>query len=238
MGVKMISFFHKTEDSRAPHFLLPVKAQVKAWRKANRKMRWGIADAEFAAIGKPPALTAQDRADGFTGVVLSYGFGDDGYGYADAVRSGQEAWRYAQSRFMRKTWQCQYLDFDKSDHFRLRPEAPPRPKGFYFAKFKPGDRLLHTTVARFRKTLGREDTGCGPEGIQLIAISHYPSVANLMNRRKIALMAFADYDVAPYGFNDFYDALQMFCSSGVLGLGIGNVDHDYPLFGIPILRFP
>jgi len=29
----------------------------------------------------------------------------------------------------------------------------------------------------------------------------------------------------------------MFCSQGILGLGIGNIDHNYPLFGIPTLRF-
>ena len=50
-------------------------------------------------------------------------------------------------------------------------------------------------------------------------------------------MAFADYDVAPHGVNDFCDALQMFCSQGILGLGIGNVDRNYPFFGIPTLRF-
>ncbi len=58
-----------------------------------------------------------------------------------------------------------------------------------------------------------------------------------MNERKIPLMALADYDVAPYGYNDFFDAAQMFCSEGILGLGIGNVDQNYPLFGIPTIRF-
>ena len=40
-----------------------------------------------------------------------------------------------------------------------------------------------------------------------------------------------------YGFNDFYDAPQIFCSNNILGLGIGNVDRNYPLFGIPTLQF-
>ena len=61
-------------------------------------------------------------------------------------------------------------------------------------------------------------------------------MTELMNRRKIAFMAFADYDVAPYGFNDFFDAVQMFCSNNTLGLGIGNIDQNYPLFGIPTLK--
>jgi hypothetical protein len=58
-----------------------------------------------------------------------------------------------------------------------------------------------------------------------------------MTERKIPFMALADYDVAPYGFNDFFDAPQVFCSNHVLGLGIGNVDRNYPLFGIPTLQF-
>lgn len=59
----------------------------------------------------------------------------------------------------------------------------------------------------------------------------------MMRKNKIPFMALADYDIAPYGFNDFFDAAQIFFSSGVLGLGIGNVDRNYPLFGIPTLRF-
>jgi len=70
----------------------------------------------------------------------------------------------------------------------------------------------------------------------MLSVTH-PHLVELMNRRKITFMAMADYDVAPYGFNDFFDALQMFCGNGILGLGIGNVDQNYPLFGIPTLRF-
>ena len=57
------------------------------------------------------------------------------------------------------------------------------------------------------------------------------------SNRKTPFMAFADYDIAPYGYEDFFDAPQMFCSDGILGLGIGHVDRNYPLFGIPTLRF-
>ncbi len=90
------------------------------------------------------------------------------------------------------------------------------------------------TVSQARKSL-TTDTGWGPEGFQFLAITH-PHFADLMNDRKIPFMALADYDVAPYGYNDFYDAPQLFCSNDKLGLGIGNVDRNYPLFGIPILR--
>jgi len=203
----MLTFLPKKNHFSEADFVLPVSAQIKAWRKANRRMKWHIGEDEFAAVNPAPELTEQDRSDGFTGSLLCYGFGDDGNGFADAVQSGREAWRYAQKRRFRKTWQCQYIDFDKDDYFRLRPDAPRRPKGFYHAKFRPGDRFLHHTVASFRKQLENE-TGCGPEGIQMVAISHYPHVADLMHQRKIALMAFADYDVAPYGFNDFFDVIS------------------------------
>jgi hypothetical protein len=75
----------------------------------------------------------------------------------------------------------------------------------------------------------------GPEGFQFLAITHM-HVQELMNQKKINFMALADYDVAPHGFNDFYDAPQLFCSLDTLGLGIGNIDQNYPLFGIPTLR--
>lgn len=119
---------------------------------------------------------------------------------------------------------------------RLRTAAPPRPRGFYFTKFKPGTPFLDWTVSRYLKQLRAGDTGCGPEGIQFLTVTH-PQWAKAMNRRQTPFMALADYDVAPHGFNDSYDALQMFCSNATLGLGIGNVDRNYPLFGIPTLRF-
>jgi len=42
-------------------------------------------------------------------------------------------------------------------------------------------------------------------------------------------MALADYDVAPCGYNYFFDAPQLFFSNKKLGLGIGNVDRNSPL---------
>ena len=34
----------------------------------------------------------------------------------------------------------------------------------------------------------------------------------------------------------YFDAPQIFCCDNRLGLGIDNVEHNYPLFGIPTLR--
>jgi len=231
----MFRFFKKRVQKNASDFILPPEAQIQFWRKANRKMKWGISEEEFMRIPNAPPLSAKDQADGYVGAVLSYGFGDDGEGNADAVLSGRLAWGFAQKRTWTQTWQCRYIDFDKKDHFRLRPKAPPRPKGFYYAKFRPGDDLLSPTVASYLKSLSG-DTGCGPEGLQMITLSN-PHIAERMNKRQIAFMALADYDVAPYGYEDFFDCLQIFCSNDTLGLGIGNVDQVYPLFGIPSLRF-
>jgi hypothetical protein len=226
-------FWKKTNTSRDP--LCPVSAQIAAWRKANRIMRWRIPEKEFETISAPPRLTKTDIRDGFTGVILSYGFGDDGQGNADAALSGKLAWDFAVKRRRPKSWQCEYIDFDHSEHFRLRPAASIRPKGFYFSKFRHGERFQKSTVTGFRKRLAPEDRGCGPEGFQLLAITH-PHFASLMNSRQMIFMTFADYDVAPYGYGDFFDAPQMFCSNDTLGLGIGHVDRVYPLFGIPTLR--
>ena len=216
------------------HFL-SVDRQLKAWRKANRKMKWGISDLELHRLPETPELKPDDLYEGFEGVVLSYGFGDDGHGNSDAVLSGKLAWDFAKNRIFLKTWQCRYIDFSKSDYFRLRPGAPPRPKGFYFSKLHTGAAYQSLSVSRLIKKL-KKNTGCGPECVQFLTITH-PHFAKMMNKRLIPFMAFADYDVAPYGFNDFFDAMQMFCSNDTLGLGIGNVDRNYPFFGIPVLRF-
>jgi hypothetical protein len=213
-----------------------IAEQIGAWRKANRKMGWGIEKDAFERIDMPTSLTEQDRMEGFTGVGLFYGFGSNGTADADPVLSGKLAWEYAKKRRRGKIWQCEYIDFDRTDDIRLRPGAPPRPKGFYYAKFQPGEKYRHITIAQLRRQF-KGETGCAHEGLQLLSVTH-PYFLRLMNERKIPLMALADYDVAPYGFNDFFDAAQVFCSLDVFGLGIGNVDRNYPLFGVATLKTP
>ena len=216
-------------------YILPIPRQIEHWREANRKMSWGIPNDEFNQLRDPPPITEKDKKDGFISVILSYGFGQDGLGNSDAVLSGKLAWEYAQKSMKKKTWKCEHFDFDNPEHIRLRPNAPRRPKGFYFVKFQTGERYMNLKVSQLLDRLDG-DTGCGPEGIQFLAITH-THYADMMNERERPFMAFADYDIAPYGHNDFFDAMQMFCSNDVLGLGIGNVDFNYHFFGIPILRF-
>ena len=217
--------------------ILTIAAQIKAWRKAIRQMRWSISDGELddLAAWRCPELSDDDRRQGFVGTVVFYGFGDDASDGSDPLHSGKKAWEYACRSRKGKTWQCEYIDFNRPDDIRLRPEAPPRPKGFYLAAIQLGARFQAMTVNQLRRTLD-DSTGLGPEGFQLLGITH-PHLADWMSERKSPFMALADYDVAPYGFNDFFDAPQLFCSNHILGLGIGNADRNYPLFGIPTLRF-
>jgi len=231
------NLFLKVAHKASKGPVLPLTEQIRNWSKASRNMNWGISRSEFERLDalRLPTLTEEDRARGFIGSVLFYGFGDDGHGNADAVLSGKLAWEYATKRKRGKTWQCEYVNFNKPEDIRLRPGAPARPKGFYYAKIQPGKRFKAMTVSQLRKKLA-PDTGWGPEGFQFLSITH-SHFADLMNERKIPFMALADYDVAPHGFNDFFDAPQLFCSNNKLGLGIGNVDRNYPLFGIPTLRF-
>ena len=228
------SLFLEDSPSNQGAVILPMKEQIKAWRRASKKMGWGIKNNEFEVLERLflPHLTDNDRRQGFIGPVLFYGFGDDGRGNSDAVFSAKLAWEYAIER--RSTWRCEYVDFNRPQDIRLRPDAPARPQGFYFAKITTGERFKAMTISQLRKGLAA-DTGWGPEGFQFLAITH-PHFADLMNERKIPFMALADYDVAPYGYNDFFDAPQLFCSKNKLGLGIGNVDRNYPLFGIPTLQ--
>jgi hypothetical protein len=224
---------HKGPQNR----VLSINEQIRFWYKANRKMNWGITRDEFEKVeaSSRKTLNEDDRVKGFIGLALFYGFGDDGYGYSDAVLSGKLVWEYACASRNRRTWQCEYVNFNKPRDIRLRPGAPARPKGFYSAKIQFGVKFKAMNVSQVRKKM-TNFTGWGPEGFQFLCITH-PHFVNLMNERKIPFMALADYDVAPYGYNDFFDAPQMFCSNNILGLGIGNVDRNYPLFEIPTLRF-
>jgi hypothetical protein len=234
--LRSLNLFSKGAAKGLLDGVMPVAEQIRSWHKANRKMGWGIRRAEFERVAalKQPTPTKDDRVQGFIDSVLFYGFGDDGQGNSDAVLSGKLAWGYALKRRKGKTWQCEYVDFNKPQDIRLRPEAPVRPQGFYFALIRSGERFKAMTVAQVRKRLNM-DTGWGPEGFQFLSITH-SHFADLMSARKLPFMALADYDVAPYGYNDFIDAPQLFCSNHILGLGIGNVDRNYPLFGIPTLR--
>jgi hypothetical protein len=228
------SLFLRNSPSSQGAVILPMKEQIKAWRRASKKMGWGIKNNEFEVLEKCflPYLTDNDRRQGLIGSVLFYGFGDEGRGNSDAVFSGKLAWEYAIQ--CRSTWRCEYVDFNRPQDIRLRPGALERPKGFYYAMIRAEEKSKSMTVSQVRKML-TSDTGWGPEGFQFLAITH-PHFADLMNERKIPFMALADYDVAPYGYDDFYDAPQLFCSNNKLGLGIGNVDRNYPLFGIPTLQ--
>jgi hypothetical protein len=90
------------------------------------------------------------------------------------------------------------------------------------------------TPLEARKRL-RNVTCFGPEGLQYLCISH-PYYAALMSKRQVPFMVLADYDIAPYGFDDFFDSPQLFCSNDVLGLGIGNFDTTYSGFAIPVFQ--
>lgn len=218
---------------RSNRVFLPVEDQIRKWRRANRRMHWGIGKTEFEYLSHSPFK--MDKLDGYRcGSVLCYGFGDDGAGNADAVLSGRLCWQYALKQWNLRTWQCQYLDFSKPDFIRLYPQAPPRPKGFYTCSLCIPKSVQRKTVAQFRKNRG-DLTGLGPEGLQLLIITH-PHLQQALNERRMPCLVFSDYDVAPHGFYDFYDAVQMFCSNDILGLGIGNIDRNYPLFAIPHMQ--
>jgi hypothetical protein len=229
------NLFLKPQVQFSKNCISTLAEQIDAWQKANRKMNWGIIQTEFERVeaSSQSALTKDDQVWGFNGLVLFYGFGDDGKGNSDAVLSGKIAWEYAGKKRKSGIWQCEYINFVKPEDIRLRSGAPPRPKGFYYAEINSGQRNLNLTVSQARKKMAVY-TGWGPEGFQFLAITH-PHFAGLMNQRKIPFMGLADYDIAPYGYNDFFDAFQLFLSNKILGLGIGNVDRNYPLFGIPTL---
>jgi len=234
-----VKIFHRqtVHSPEGPEeFILSPEKQLLAWKEADKKMSWGIAESEFGRVGHPPSLTLTEKDGGFKGPVLFYGFGDDSSGNADCVLSGKKAWDYARKKLKKKIWQSPHIDFDKTDTIRLRPGAPARSKGFYFAFINFGRQFLSSSVSQVRRKFNSL-TGFASEGFQLLCITH-PHLPVLMSERKIPFMALADYDIAPYGFSDFFDVPQLFSSNRILGLGIGNIDRNYPGFGIPVMIIP
>lgn len=197
-------------------------------------MGWSIPLYEFQTLESGLQSLPVKHGQDHSGLALCYGFGESGDNGSDAVLSGKRAWQYAARLRGLHTWQCQYIHLDQPEYVRLRPDAPDRPKGFYLANIFLPAQSQTLTVAQFRKRLSTDRTGLGPEGIQMLCITQ-PHFAMQMNERLLPFIALADYDVAPYGYHDFFDAVQMFCSNNTLGLGIGNIDRNYPLFGIPYM---
>ncbi len=228
-------FFIAKKSEFAEHVILPIEEQIMAWRRAGKKMKWAITEKEFNGIDSPPSLTDSDLEQGFAGIALFYGFGKDSANHSDPIASGKMAWDYACKQLKHKVWQSPHIDFNKHDSLRLRPGAPPRPKGFYFGKIQTGERFLRMTVSQARGYFNAA-TGFGPEGLQLLCITH-THIPDMMSERKMPFMILADYDVAPYGYNDFFDTLQVFSSNRILGLGIGNLEQNYPGFGVPAVHF-
>jgi hypothetical protein len=216
--------------------VLSMEEQINAWRGVNQKMAWDIQDVEFELLSACllHKLTDHDRTIGYIGAALFYGFGNDGQGNADSTLSGELVWEYADKHRNNSIWQCGYLDFRKPESIRLRHGAAVRPKGFYIAKIQLGQRYQGISVSQLRQSL-ETDTGWGPEGLQFLFITHFHFV-DLMDKRKIPFMTLADYDVTLQGSNDFFNVPQIFCTNKRLGLGIGNVDRNYPPFGIPTLQ--
>ena len=164
----LMTQFHTRRPKHRVPYILPVSVQIRSWRKANRKMRWGILKEEFDEIHSPPQLSDLDQEGGFVGAILCYGFGDDGSGHSDAVISGKVAWDYARKSRRKKIWQCEYIDFEnRPEDIRLRPEALKRPKGFYFVNFKPGGEYISKSATYVRKSRSC-DTGCAAEGFQFL----------------------------------------------------------------------
>ena len=81
------SLFLKNRPPNQGAVILPMKEQIKAWRRAGKRMGWSIDDNEFEVLEEYflPYLTDNDRRQGIIGSVLFYGFGDDGRGNSDAV---------------------------------------------------------------------------------------------------------------------------------------------------------
>lgn len=210
--------------------------QISAWLDACNRGNFGISLPEFDAIPDPSELTYQDILDGFVGVGLFYGFGGEG-DHSDMVLSGKIAWEYAASQC--ETWKWDSVNFDDPRYLNPRDGVHPRPKGFYWKKIQLGHVYQSKSVREVRNDLPTIDWGMGPEGIQLLAITH-PHYVEQMNGRDVPFIDLPDYVVAPGVDGDFYHYytphLSFARGDGRLRLGAGSVDNGGSQFGSGSLR--
>lgn len=82
--------------------IVNVERQAQAWRRASRRAGWRIPATAFRQLPAPPILTPTDRADGFLGVILSYGFAHADADESDAILSGKRAWEFRLSTLVDK----------------------------------------------------------------------------------------------------------------------------------------
>ncbi len=102
------------------------------------------------------------------------------------------------------------------------------------------------------RSISREVSGTVSELIppinweSLPGVSLYPARSEVNNHKTRTAISASRRDGIRYLFEkegegikeyDFFDAPQIFCCDNRLGLGIGNVERNYPLFGNPTLRF-
>jgi hypothetical protein len=101
------------------------------------------------------------------------------------------AWKYGHQRRKGKPWQCEYIDFEKSEDIRLRPGAPPRPKGLYYARLQPGKQLVNVTVSRLRQRFGTIGLPCRCN------FRHHTIVRNQIKVRGIVISLAHGYHLIP-----------------------------------------
>ena len=77
------------KDRDSSDLILSYQKQIRAWRKARRKMGWRIREEEFESIAEMPFLSQDDIQQEFVATALFYGFGDDFNGNANPVLSGK-----------------------------------------------------------------------------------------------------------------------------------------------------
>ena len=214
--------------------LIPSReVQIERWRQANQTGNFGIPEEAFASIPEMPELTEKDRQDGFIGVCLFYGFGNDNDEHANVLTSGELSWNYAKM-VHKKNWISDYIKF-KENWMRLCLEAWLRPKGFFWKKVHLGQNYQGKSVEDDRKLFPVGDTGASFEALQLAGIL-IPEYIPQMNGKDKPFWDMPDYDVAPYGDDAFYKSAYLYVVGDEFKLGHGHVTHESGFFGPVVLR--
>lgn len=211
--------------------------QIEAWRKADEKGQLGISSVIPSNV---PVLTEQDLKDGFVGVGLFYGFGEED-DCSDMILSAKVVWDYAREFGILSSAQERERDFDSDNRIKTHHEAHPRPQGFYWMKIGPGLAYHDIPVPVAREDiLQRGDWGMGPEGIQFLTITHPDYTEKIKGGFQIPYMGLAEFVIQGRGITPLVPLLGPYSGVGDGKLYLGGMqeglDSRYDTAGIGSLR--
>ncbi|MDD4995386.1 MAG: hypothetical protein PHW53_02920 [Patescibacteria group bacterium] len=189
----------------APGMRVEPALQVERWRELNADARLNLCidEEHFRRIPVPPQRHQDDVPVGMSEIALCYGFGFDDGGNADLVESLRRSWHILKYRLDRGLKIGVSTPFKMNvDYFHLRPNAAPRPPGFFWAKIQLGWLYQGHSLELAFQRMYRGETAMAHEPLQIFSVTH-PQLLEEFDGVRIPFLMLGGFMLAPNGNGDF-----------------------------------